>query len=278
MQLRRAVLVSPASDERKARKALASLADEVVLDLEDAVTPGRKDAARDLATQLVQEFGVERTVSIRVNALASQWARADLAACAALGSALHSVVLPKAESPEQIREVDRALSDSTTGIQALLETPLGILTAPGICSATSRLTAVIIGYADLAATLGRGANPARECWHVVQELVLFAARSADVAVIDGPHLTIADDENFRSAKKWVRDLGFDGTWVIHPAQIAAAIDIFTPGPDAVAGARRVLAALDAAAARGAGAAELDGRMLDEALAASARRVLAKGTA
>jgi citrate lyase subunit beta/citryl-CoA lyase len=275
VQPRRAVLVAPASDERKARKALASRADEVVLDLEDAVTPERKDSARKIAVELVREFGVVRPVSIRINSLLTDWAADDLEACADFGPELGSVVVPKVESPEQIREVIHHLGDSTAGIQALLETPRGILAATEICTSSDRLQAVILGYADLAATLGRSVPPPQHSWNVVQDLILLAARAAGVAVVDGPHLTIVDDDGFRSAKVWVRDLGFDGTWVIHPAQIEGALEAFTPGATQIADARRVLAALEDAAARGAGAAELDGRMLDEALAVSARRVLSK---
>ncbi|MGW0002496.1 HpcH/HpaI aldolase/citrate lyase family protein [Nocardia grenadensis] len=275
MRRRRAVLVAPASDERKARKALASGADEVVLDLEDAVTPDHKDEARETAAALVAECGGEPAISIRVNALTTTWAVDDLAACAAAGFALGSVVLPKIESAAQLAEVDRCLGDTDTRVQALLETPLGILRVSEICAGSARLDAVIIGYADLGAALGRAADVAPQAWYQVQESVLLAARAAGVSAIDGPHLTVADDEGFRSAKRWVRDLGFDGTWVIHPAQLAGATEIFTPGAAEVDWARRVLAALEEAAAGGAGAAQLDGRMLDEALAVGARRVLAR---
>ncbi|MBD0863607.1 CoA ester lyase [Gordonia sp. zg691] len=269
--------MAPASDDRKARKALASIADEVVLDLEDAVTPANKDSARAAAADLVAEFGAERAVSLRINAIDTPWARADLAACAQM-SALTSVVLPKADTPADLQSADAQLGDSSARLQALLETPRGIRDAGAICAATDRLDAVMIGYADLGASLGRASGLPMQTWHVVQETVLLAARAAGVDVIDGPHLTIADDDGFRDAKRWVRDLGFDGTWVIHPAQLASAIEIFTPDQAAIDDARRVLEALEKAAAAGAGAAELDGRMLDEALAVSARRILAKGAA
>ncbi|GAA3722854.1 HpcH/HpaI aldolase/citrate lyase family protein [Gordonia hankookensis] len=272
---RRAVLVAPASDDRKARKALASDADEVILDLEDAVTPQNKNSARDAAAALVAEFGGARPVSIRINAFGTDWVEPDLSACAAMGSSLGSVVLPKAESPEQLTDADRLLGNSPARLQILVETPTGIRDIAAICVGSDRLDAVIIGYADLAATLGRSSTAPQLVWHPIQETVLTAARAAGVSVVDGPHLTIADDDAFRNAKTWVRDLGFDGTWVIHPAQIDSAKAIFTPDPDVVADARRVLDALDEAAARGDGAAALDGRMLDEALAVSARRVLAK---
>lgn len=272
---RRAVLVAPASDDRKARKALASAADEVVLDLEDAVTPENKESARAAAAALVAEFGAQRPVSIRINAFDTQWFTDDLTACAAMGHSLSAAVVPKAESPEHLTEADRLLGDSPAALQILVETPTGIRDVAHLCGATDRLAAIIIGYADLGAALGRWSSAPQSVWHPIQESVLVAARATGVSVVDGPHLTIADDDAFRNAKTWVRDLGFDGTWVIHPAQIDSATNIFTPDPESVDDARRVLAALEEAAARGDGAAKLDGRMLDEALAVSARRVLAK---
>ncbi|WP_168698512.1 HpcH/HpaI aldolase/citrate lyase family protein [Gordonia paraffinivorans] len=266
--------MAPASDDRKARKALASDADEVVLDLEDAVTPENKDSARAAAGELVAEHGAGRAVSLRINAIGTPWAAADLAACAQMPG-LTSVVLPKADSPTDLQEADRRLGGSAVRLQALLETPRGIRDAAEICAATDRLDAVLIGYADLGAALGRTPGLPMQTWHVIQDQVLLAARAAGVDVIDGPHLTIADDEAFRAAKRWVRDLGFDGTWIIHPAQLATAIEIFTPDAAAIEDARRVLETLHAAASAGAGAAELDGRMLDEALAVAARKTLAK---
>lgn len=275
MKNRRAVLVAPAFDERKAHKALASAADEVILDLEDAVTPDNKDSARESAGRLVAEFGADRAISLRINGTDTPWSADDVAACAQMEH-LSSVVLPKAESADQLRAVDDALGATSASLQILLETPIGIRDAGAICAATPRLDAAIIGYADLGTGLGRTGRLPLQSWHVVQETVLIAARAAGIAVIDGPHLTIADDDGFRAAKEWVRDLGFDGTWVIHPAQIAGALEIFTPDAAALADARSVLAALEDAAAQGAGAANLDGRMLDEALAVSARRTLARG--
>ncbi|MFM9378845.1 HpcH/HpaI aldolase/citrate lyase family protein [Gordonia sp. VNK21] len=270
----RVALVAPASDERKARKALAGEADLVILDLEDAVLPADKDSARRAAGTLIREFGTRRPVSVRINALTTPWAGDDLAACAAL-DALQSVVLPKAETPGQIVDVDRALGDTPTTVHALIETAVGVRDVDAIAGASPRLEALIIGYADLAAELGRSATITRSAWEPVQDRVLIAARAAGLSVLDGPHLTIADDADFRAAKTRVRDLGFDGTWVIHPQQIATALEIFTPDDTAVQEARRVLDALQTAAEQGAGAASLDGRMLDEALAVAARRTLKK---
>lgn len=274
---RRAALVAPASDERKARKALESTADEVVLDLEDAVTAANKTTARAAAIALAGEYGGRRTVSIRVNDLATEWAAEDLRACSLLDS-LSSVVLPKVQSAEQLREAATRLGDGPARLQALVETPAAIGNIDTICSATDRLVAVIIGYADLGAALGRAADAPPIQWLSVQDRVIVAARASGIQAIDGPYLGIRDDDAFRTAKRWAAELGFDGTWAIHPAQIETACTLFTPTTDAVDEARRVLGALADAERSGAGAAQLDGKMLDEAVAIAARRVLAKAGA
>jgi citrate lyase beta subunit len=267
---RRAALVAPGSDDRKARKALASQADEVVLDLEDAVTPAEKDAARDLAVALAAEFGRDRTVSVRVNGPDTEWFAAVAAA-----TGLASIVIPKVESAAPLTVAANGLpAGCDLRIQALVETPAGVENIGEIVRGP-RVDSVIIGYADLGAALGRSATAPPWQWLYVQDRILHAARAAGVQAIDGPHLGTADDEEFRRAAHWSADLGFDGKWVIHPAQIATTIDTFTPTATQIEHARRVLEVLDDAAGRGVGAALLDGRMLDQAVAVAARRTLAQ---
>lgn len=270
---RRAALVAPGSDEKKARKALTGSADEVILDLEDAVTPASKADARSLVSELVREHGRTRPVSIRVNGRATSWFAEDLAACAALGDSLTSIVIPKVESRADLSAADSLLGAGTgVPVQALIETPAGIGAVDDIATGP-RLTAVVIGYADLGAALGRARTVSPQQWLFVQDRVLHAARAAGIQAIDGPFLGVADDEPFREATRWIADLGFDGKWVIHPAQTATVHDTFTPTTEQADQARRVLSTLAQAAARGAGAAQLDGQMLDEAVAVAARRTL-----
>lgn len=267
------MLVTPAVDRRKADLAMRSTADEIVLDLEDGVAPERKDEARSLARELVSEYGHSRRIAIRINGENTRWADDDMGMCASVSSALDSVVLPKVESPEVIvRVADRC----GTQIQALVETARGIREINRICTAGPALISLIIGYADLGADLGRPALPHGRDWHPIQDAVLVAGRSENVEVIDGPHLTIADDAGFRKAKEWTDLLGFDGTWVIHPGQLDSAREIYTPSPDEMDGARRVIDALDLGHERGQGAISLDGKMVDEALVVAARRILEKG--
>lgn len=255
-------------------KALASEADEVVLDLEDAVAPEAKDAAR---TQVVETLSgadwAGRTVAVRVNALDTEHAAADLAACATLARDGFSVVLPKAESATAIAGA-RAALPPLVGIQALIETPAGLLAAREIAEADG-VTALILGYADLAAALGRrGAERDLQRWLVAQELLLAAARSGAVDAIDGPHFVLGDAAGLRAAVRGVRELGYDGKWAIHPEQIAPINDGFAAGADEHAWAEGVVGAVAAAAGSGSAVVRHEGQMVDEAMVRRARRIAA----
>jgi len=280
---RRACLVVPAAPAAKLAKGATLLADEVVLDLEDAVVAAVKDEARGaVADALAGEWAAE-SVAVRVNAIGSPWCHLDLAALAASGREALTAVLPKVEHPDDLAFADRLLAGAeaaagrTTPVRllGLIETAAGLAAAAAIARASERLDGLILGYADLAASLGRtGAQD----WRYAQETVLVAARAAGIQAIDGPYLGTRDDEAFRAEVTHARTLGFDGKWAIHPAQLDTLRDAFTPTDDEIADAREVLAALDRAAADGAGAVADGDRMLDEALALSARRVLARAGA
>ena len=285
---RRSVLSVPASDERKIAKALASPADQVVLDLEDAVEPGSKDRARDLlvtALRALPDSAVTR-VTVRVNPARSRWCALDVAALAELPVLPGSLVLPKVEGPGDLAFLDRLLDGAEaragrrrrTGVQALVETAAGVANLGETVRAGERLEALVLGYADLAASLGIVAPPQRRLalWLPVQSAVLVAARTAGIDAVDGPYLGVHVDEGFSASAHQARDLGFDGKWAIHPRQVDALNELFTPTPPEVEQARAVLDALERGAREGAaGAVLLDGQMLDEAVAVAARRVLVR---
>ena len=185
-------------------------------------------------------------------------------------------MLPKAETRADVARVESLLagSDREIVVQALIETAAGLAGLADVVRAPERLSCLIVGYADLAASLGRGrVAPGR--WVVAQELVLLHARAAGLLAVDGPYLGVTDDEVFRDAVQEVANAGFDAKWVIHPRQVATINAAFGPTDAAVAHARRVLEALADAASVGRGAVQLDGQLLDEAMAVHARRVLAK---
>ncbi|MCU1646125.1 MAG: (3S)-malyl-CoA thiolesterase [Nocardia sp.] len=268
---RRAVLVAPGSDERKALRALRSQADEVVIDLEDSVSVADKSRARTGLGRLIGQQG-RSEFCVRINSLSTSWGRADVRMCADTAG-ITSIVVPKVETAADLLGVAAMVAGTPIRLQALIETPRGLTNIGTIAQAVDSLDTLIIGYADLGALLGRAPDLPPKHWLWVQDQVLVAARAAGIQAIDGPCLSVADDQPLRESAEWSQSLGFDGKWVIHPAQISTVTDIFTPSPDAVEHARRVLDTLQTAAADGIGAVQLEGQMIDEAVAVAARRVL-----
>jgi citrate lyase subunit beta / citryl-CoA lyase len=280
---RRASLVVPAAPAAKLAKGATLVADEIVLDLEDAVVPAAKDEARAAVAAALAGTWAGPEVAVRVNAIGSPWCHLDIAALAASDRAAVTAVVPKVEHPHDLAFADRLLdgAEAAAGrrrpvrLLALIETAAGLSAAGEIARASARLDGLILGYADLAASLARPGGGGPQDWRFAQETLLVAARAAGIQAIDGPHLGVRDDDGFRAAVAHARSLGFDGKWAIHPAQLEALHEAFTPSDDEVAEARATLAALEQAAAGGAGAVAAGDRMLDEALALSARRVLAR---
>ena len=280
---RRACLVVPAAPAAKLAKGATLRADEVVIDLEDAVLADAKDEARVATVLALANAWEADAVAVRVNAIGSQWCHEDLIGLAAAERAELTVVLPKVEHSDDLAFADRLLDGAeravgrTTPVRllALIETAAGLSAVAEIARASPRLDGLILGYADLTASLGRPAGGPASDWRFAQDAVLVAARAAGLQAIDGPHLAVRDDEDFRAAVAHARALGFDGKWAIHPAQLPALVDAFTPTDEEVAEARATLGALERAAAEGAGAVAAGDQMLDEALAVSARRTLGR---
>jgi len=269
------VLSVPASEAPKIAKAMATRVDEVVVDLEDAVSVNAKDAARSNVEALTRrEHGL---LAVRINAIGTRWHEADVRACAA-NPVVDSIVLPKAEDPQALQALAERLDELevVTGrtvrleVQALVESPAGVHQAVQLAAASDRVTAMILGYADLSASFGRRVEAA---WQFAQDAVLRATRLAGCQAIDGPQLTVADDESLAAAASTAESLGFDGKWVIHPAQIGTVQRAITPSADETAEAREIVAVLESAAADGRGALQWRGRMRDEAVAVRARRTL-----
>ncbi|TWG94936.1 citrate lyase subunit beta/citryl-CoA lyase [Nocardioides sp. J9] len=281
---RRASLCVPAGDDRKLHKALESGVDEVVVDLEDAVAVDDKERAREQLGAFSWPEDRPRVV-VRVNAIGSPWCHRDLEAVAGI-DAISAVVLPKVESRADVEFVERLLDGlevelgrrEPLAVQALVETAAGVLRLGDVVAGPKRLEALVVGYADLGASLGRSRALDQVAWRGIQDAFVLHARAAGVAAIDGPFLGVADDEPFRTAVADAAALGFDAKWVIHPRQAAAVTEAFTPSPEQVDHARRVLQTLDEAAAAGRGAAVVDGALVDEAMAKDARHVLARAGA
>ncbi|MEE4346569.1 MAG: CoA ester lyase [Paracoccaceae bacterium] len=270
----RSVLYIPASKERALEKARSLPADAIIFDLEDAVAPDEKASARALLAGELAAGGYGRRLRIvRINALSTPWGEADARAVARMQC--DAVLLPKVDGPADIA----ALRDVTGDLPvwAMMETPRGILRAVDIADAPG-MQGLVMGTNDLAKDIGCDTGGSRAPLQVALQTCLLAARGAGIVCIDGVYNAFRDDEGLRSECVHGRALGMDGKTVVHPAQIAIANEVFAPSPDAVALARRQIAAFDDALAKGEAVAVVDGKIVENLHVASARATLARAKA
>ncbi|GAB3316554.1 HpcH/HpaI aldolase/citrate lyase family protein [Haloplanus salinarum] len=267
---RRTVLFTPGDRPERCRTAPTTGADTVVFDLEDAVPPadvaGARAAVGDLLADPAFDPGGTEVV-VRVGRAPAD----DLdALTGAASSRLDGVMVPKA-TVERVATVTDALAtrDLSIPILALIETATGVLDAREVAAADA-VDALCFGAEDLAADLG--ATRTREGTEVLyaRERVVVAARAAGVDAVDTVHTALDDDEGLRAATEFAATLGYDGKMVIHPDQVPVVVDGFTPDPERVAWARRVL---DARESADCGVFEVDGEMIDAPLLAQAERIL-----
>jgi len=270
-------LFLPGSNLRALEKARGLLADGLIFDLEDAVAPAAKEAARAAVAAALSAGGYDgRELVVRVNALDTGWGAADLAAVS--GMPVDAVLLPKVESVGQVRRALSALDASgappTLALWCMIETPLGILDARPIAAASPRVAALVAGTSDLTTALHALHTRDRAALATALGTMLLAARAHGLAALDSIHLDLADEEGFVLACRQGRAFGFDGKTLIHPKQIEPANAVFAPSPEEVAWSRRVIAAHAEADARGQGVVLLDGRLVENLHVADARRVVA----
>ena len=274
---RRSVLFMPGSNPRALEKARGLAADGLIFDLEDAVAPGEKESARAIVAAALAGGGYGgRERVIRVNAIDTPWGHADLAAAATMP--IDAVLLPKVEDPDRVALtvslLDAFGAPERLAVWCMLETPRGILYAREIAAASPRLAGLVLGTSDLTKDLH--ALPTHDRLPLIASLSLaiLAARAHGLAVLDGVHLDLSDDEGFAAACRQGRELGFDGKTLIHPKQIAAANASFAPTPEEVEWSRRIIAAHSEAAAAGKGVVLVEGRLIENLHVENARRLLA----
>ncbi|MGJ3648910.1 HpcH/HpaI aldolase/citrate lyase family protein [Sphingomonas sp. GlSt437] len=272
----RSALYLPASNPRAIEKARTLACDAVILDLEDAVAPDQKTAARDGAAAAFREGGFgQRTTVLRVNGLDTPWGADDLKAAAALP--IDAVLLPKVNEAEDVRRADAALRKAPKGLKlwVMIETCLAIGHLQDIADGAlwSRLGGFVIGTNDLALELRarRGADRAGLLPYLA--LSVAAARSRGLAVLDGVCNDFHDLDRFRAEAEQGRALGFDGKTLIHPAQIEPCNAAFSPTDAEIARARSIAAAFADPANAGKGAIQIDGRMVERLHLVEAERVL-----
>lgn len=253
-------------------KARSLPADAIIFDLEDAVTPAEKPAARVLLAQALQQDYGGRLRIVRINGLDSAWGADDARAFA---TGADAVLVPKASRPEDLDEVAALIPD--TPLWAMLETAAGMLNAAQI-AAHPRLQGMVMGTNDLAKELNARFRADRLPMMAGLGLCLLAARAHGRIIVDGVFNAFKDDEGLRAECEQGRDMGFDGKTLIHPAQLAIANAVFGPSEAEIDLARRQISAHEQAAAQGLGVAVLDGRIVENLHVVTARATLAKAEA
>jgi citrate lyase subunit beta/citryl-CoA lyase len=274
---RRSVLYMPAANERALEKAKTLPADAIIFDLEDAVAPDAKEAARPNAVAAAgsAEYG-SRELTIRCNGLDTPWGADDLRAAATSGAS--AVVIPKVGSVAYVDEVsailDAAGAPASLSIWAMIETPTAIFDVRAI-AAHPRVSVLVMGTNDLAREL-RSSLGAAGRHPLVPHLAtaLAAAREAGKVILDGVYNDVKDLDGFRAECVQGMEMGFDGKTLIHPGQVDIANDVWAPTEAEVEHARKVIAAFDEGVAQGKGVVTVDGRMIENLHVANAQRTIA----
>ncbi|SMC97450.1 beta-methylmalyl-CoA/L-malyl-CoA lyase [Fulvimarina manganoxydans] len=294
MRVQRSTLAVPGSNPAMIEKAADSAADCIFLDIEDAVAPDDKEKARKNIIAALNDIdwkAKNKTMSVRINGLDTHYMYRDVVdVMEQAGDKLDMILIPKVGVPADVYMVEAMLNQiemakgyqNKVGIEALIETPLGMANVEAIAAAPSRLEALHFGVADYAAfnkartvNIG-GLNPdyPGDQWHAALSRMTVACRAYGLRPIDGPFGDFSDPDGFRAAAKRAAALGIEGKWAIHPSQITLANEEFSPLGGEVEKARRILEALKEAAAAGKGAASLDGKMIDAASERMAKNVIA----
>jgi len=296
---RRSCLSVPGSSPRFLAKATGLNADQVLLDLEDAVAPDAKTGARaHVASALSESDWGGKVITVRVNGATTPWAYRDVIEVAErAGQHLDTIVLPKVSGPRQIAWLDlllgqveqaAGLAPGRIGIEAQIEDAGGLAEVDQIAGSSPRLEALIFGPADFMASVGMrslqiGAQPrgyaGGDAFHYPHMRILVAARAHGLQAIDGPYAAIGDASGLARSAASAAALGYDGKWVIHPGQIDAVNAAFSPGQEEYDRAELILEAYEYyTSVQSRGAARLDGEMIDEASRKLALVAAARGRA
>jgi citrate lyase subunit beta/citryl-CoA lyase len=274
-QVLRSVLYMPSSNARALEKAKTIAADGIIFDLEDAVAPDAKEAAREQACAAAgsSDYG-DRTLTVRCNGLDTPWGHADLAAAARSGAA--AVVIPKVSGPDHLRQVVNTLDDAGApadlAVWAMVETPAAIFAVRDIAH-FERVSVLVLGTNDLAKELRATLVPGRQPLLPHLATALLAAREAGIAVLDGVYNDVKDLDGFEAECRQGMEMGFDGKTLIHPSQVDIANRVWAPSDAEVEHARRVIEAFEEAQRDGRGVVTVDGRMIENLHVDNARRTL-----
>ena len=282
--MRRTMLYLPGNNPNMLVRGHLFGSDGIIMDLEDAVAMSEKDAARTMVSKFLRrgDFG-STEVTVRINGVDTEYWKKDLEAVVP-HKRLDGIRLPKADSPQIIKDVDEELSrlEDKYGIEqghiklfCILETAYGICHAYDVATASKRVAAILPGGEDLVADLKTSRTPEGTELEWSRRMIVIAARAAGVDAIDLMFPRVTDDEGLRKDAQFSKDLGFDGKSVIHPNQIPIIHQIFTPTEKEIEKAQRIIAAAEDAKARGLGTVSVDGRMVDIPVVKRAHYILIK---
>ncbi len=272
---RRSMLYVPGCNKHYLDRARTLAADAVILDLGDPILIDAKIQSRINIVEAVKAGGYgQREVIIRVNDLDSEWGHDDIKAVANIGA--DAILFPNIESKEDVLAAQKALDDaggSDMPIMVMIESPLAVLNAKEIASASDRIICMVIATSDLITQLHARYTPERTAILTSLSLVVLAARAYKRSVIDGIASDLKNMHAFEYACRLGRDLGFDGKSIIHPAQIAYSNDAYTPKATEVANAREVIKALKEAQAAGRGTVVVNDKFVENHHIAAAERII-----
>jgi len=284
--LHRSLLFVPGGRSELLEKAARFPADVLCIDLEESVLPAEKAAAREPAAKAVEALaGAGRTVQVRLNSIQSGETRDDLAAV--VRPELDSVVLAKTESAQDVRDADVLLREQelahdvkpgTIGLVVAIESARALLACTAIAGASTRLVALMLGAEDFTFDMGVARTREGRELDYARQVIATNARAGGLAALDTPWADIQDVEGLRADAERARGLGFGGKYAVHPDQLAPIHEVFTPSEAELAAARKVLAAWEEAQARGRGAVQLEGRMIDRPVAERARLLVEQAQA
>lgn len=270
----RSVLYIPGANARALEKARGLATDAIIFDLEDAVSPDEKPAARKQLIAALQEDYGSRARILRINGLDTEWG-ADDARAFADSADVDAILIPKVNAPEDLDRVAALAPDRP--LWAMMETPQGMLNAAAI-AAHPRLAGMVMGTNDLAKEIHARFRPDRLPMQAGLGLCVLAAKAHGRIIIDGVYNAFKDEDGLRAECVQGRDMGFDGKTLIHPAQLAVTNEVFAPSEEEIALAQRQIEAFDAAQAEGKGVAVVDGRIVENLHVATARQILAQAEA
>jgi citrate lyase beta subunit len=278
---RRSVLYMPGANTRALEKARTLPADALIFDLEDAVAPDAKEAARANVVAAAKSKGYgKREIAIRCNGLATPWGKSDVTAIATSGA--DAILVPKVECAADVAAVvsllDAAGAPSSMAVWAMMETPKGILRAEEVAGSHKRLQLFVMGTNDLVKDMRARHTPMRLPMVTALGLGMLAARAYGLTILDGVYNDIQDVEGFKQVCRQGLEMGFDGKTLIHPSQVEPCNEVFAPSAAEIEMAGKIVAAFKTAQAEGKGVVTVDGRMIENLHVEQAERALSLAAA